>query len=318
MLFVFLLDPRTCDSKTNQNQTYFTNPGYPSPYNGTISCSISVFRVISPYRICQLRLDFVDFELNRPTDGDCIMDRFVASGQNANSVIPPICGRNTGQHMYMDIDGAQGPFTLRVLTSGPGYRRWNIRITQIECANPSRAPANCLQYYTGPSGVFQSFNYETNRQMDVPITAQTINWPREATYFNNMDYSICFRKEVGFCTQTYQVNTTFVPMEISSLAPNQNSPFDSRLYAGAGVSKCQYDFLLLDGVRYCGAHLSPMGFISQAEIIDQPVVDKSSGPFIARFVTNERFVGRGFSIGYQQNPCGARVPETQLLQVTAG
>ena len=48
--------------------------------------------------MCQLRLDFVDFELNRPTDGDCAMDRFVVAGQNANSVVPPLCGRNTGQH----------------------------------------------------------------------------------------------------------------------------------------------------------------------------------------------------------------------------
>lgn len=152
------------------------------------------------------------------------MDRLVVSGQNANSVIPPICGRNTGQHMYMDVDGAQGPFTLRVLTSGPGYRRWNIRISQIECANPSRAPSNCLQYYMGPAGIFSSFNYESSRGNDLPINSnqQLLSLvPRDATYFNNMDYSICFRKEVGFCTQTYQVNTSYVPMEISAISPSE-------------------------------------------------------------------------------------------------
>lgn len=58
------------------------------------------------------------------------------------------------------MDGAQGPFTVRITTSGSGYRRWNIKVTQIECANPSRAPANCLQHFTGPSGQISSFNYD--------------------------------------------------------------------------------------------------------------------------------------------------------------
>lgn len=42
-------------------------------------------------------------------------------------------------------------------------------------------------------------------------------------------------------------------------------------------------------------------------------LDRSSGPFIARFVSNERFVGRGFQIGFQQNPCGSRLPSPDSL-----
>lgn len=84
---------------------------------------------MTPYRICQLRLDFIDFELNAPIEGECTSDSFMVSGHNANSVVPRVCGRNRGQHMYVDIDGAQGPFTLRVLSSGPGLRRWNIQVS---------------------------------------------------------------------------------------------------------------------------------------------------------------------------------------------
>ena len=101
------------------------------------------------------RLDFVDFELNRPNLGNCENDRMVISGQNSNSVIPPICGFNAGQHrnygifhfrflfnrnflVYVDVDGAQGPFTIRIITNGLGQRRWNILISQIECFNPSK------------------------------------------------------------------------------------------------------------------------------------------------------------------------------------
>src|SRR5256885_1661355 len=124
--------------------------------------------------------------------------------------------------VYMDIDEAAGAFTLRVMTSGPGYRRWNIRVSQIECNNPLRAPQNCLQYYMGPSGSFSSFNHESTR----PLTEQP-NWNLpEQTYFNNLDYSICFRKEVGFCTQTYTVNTSFVSMEISAHNVRGRPTFD--------------------------------------------------------------------------------------------
>lgn len=213
------------------------------------------------------------------------------------------------------MDGAQGPFTLRVMTSGPGYRRWNIRISQIECGSLSRAPANCLQYYTGASGSFQSFNYESTRPLsETLLTPQTMNLPRESSYFNNMDYTICFRKEVGFCTQTYQVNTTIVPMEIteSPPLPNAQSPFDLRVYGGAGVQRCPYDYLLLDGVRYCGARLNPNAVQNYLDT-DAPVIDRGSGPFTARFVSNERHVGRGFMISFQQNPCGSRLPIEQYV-----
>lgn len=253
--------------------------------------------------------------------------------------------------MYLDIDGAQGPFTLRVMTSGPGYRRWNIRISQIECANPSRAPPNCLQYFTGPSGMFQSFNYETLRTTQEALLIQQQQtgqnqYMRDATYFNNLDYAICFRKEVGFCTQTYQVNTTLVPMEINAQAPSTfyqfsfqsilfalpnldaQPLFESKTYGGTGIQKCAMDYILLDGMRFCGARLSTMGLSTNAET-DTPVfgefvtykrllirnsnLDRSSGPFIARFVSNERFVGRGFQIGFQQNPCGSRLPSPDSL-----
>ncbi|KAI1299312.1 hypothetical protein HDE_03927 [Halotydeus destructor] len=305
--------PRTCDSRSNQNQTYFTNPAYPSPFNGTLSCSLTIHRIPSPYRMCQIRLDFVDFEINSPLEGECSTDRFVVSGQNSNSIVPPICGRNTGQHMYFDIEGAQGPFTLRVITSGPGIRRWNIQISQIECANPSRAPSNCLQYFTGPSGQFSSFNYELAQNQDAALlqNLQQANpqIPRYAMYFNSMDYTICFRKESGFCTQTYYVNTTFVPMEIDSRAigAGVGTQGDSARFGLTGFARCQYDYILLDGIRFCGARLTMLGFSGQADV-DSPVIDRGSGPFNARFVSNERHVGRGFRFNFQQNPCGARIP----------
>lgn len=126
----------------------------------------------------------------------------------------------------MDVDGAQGPFIFRVITNGPGYRRWNIQITQIECTNPSKAPSNCLQYYTGPSGAFSSFNYETSQFQDFSSTNPSSGQSQgilDATYLNGMDYAICFRKENGFCTQSYSVNSSFSPFEIVNIGPSKFS-----------------------------------------------------------------------------------------------
>jgi len=128
----------------------------------------------------------------------------------------------------MDVDGAQGPFTLRVLTNGPGNRRWNIQVTQIECNNPGRAPSNCLQYYSGPSGIFTSFNYDALRYKDFPninynqpLNPQSQHPYFDANYLNGLDYTICFRKESGFCTQTYSVNTTHTPFELINVEPSK-------------------------------------------------------------------------------------------------
>lgn len=97
-MVLILLVPRTCDASSAMNHTYFTNPAYPSPYNGSTACTLTIHRLSSPYKICQLRLDFVDFEVNRPIYGNCETDRFVISGQNSNSIVPPLCGRNSGTH----------------------------------------------------------------------------------------------------------------------------------------------------------------------------------------------------------------------------
>ncbi len=102
------------------------------------------------------RLDFMDFELVQPNRGDCDTDFFTVNGQNLNSVVPKICGFNSGQHcmlylfntinlftiliqkVYVDVDGVQGPINLNVRTNGPGNRRWNLLVSQIECNNPSK------------------------------------------------------------------------------------------------------------------------------------------------------------------------------------
>jgi len=72
----------------------------------------------------------------------------------------------------------------------------------------------------------QQLGVSEGRLPDGTIQQQQANptlFPRDAQYFNSLDYSICFRKEIGFCTQTYNVNATFTPLEISTNSPTSHS-----------------------------------------------------------------------------------------------
>lgn len=74
-------------------------------------------------------------------------------------------------------------------------------------------------------------------------------------YLNNLDYSICFRKEFGKCTQTFvaENDESFI---LLNLNPN-NSPTVGGGEAGVGIAECPTDYLRIDGDRYCGARLNP-------------------------------------------------------------
>ena len=82
------------------NGTYFRNPNAPGTYNEAKACSVTVQRF--RHDICQLRLDFLIFDLARPRDGVCDSDRFVVNGHSQNSIIPALCGYNTGQHCKLE------------------------------------------------------------------------------------------------------------------------------------------------------------------------------------------------------------------------
>lgn len=105
-----------CGQKTNRPVSYFQSPGWPEASQGRIVCTMTIDLQEG---VSQLRLDFVAFEvkidhwmpvflsdtsrsllkkLKAPTDGTCMDDQFVVTGQNVNNIIPTICGVNTGQH----------------------------------------------------------------------------------------------------------------------------------------------------------------------------------------------------------------------------
>jgi hypothetical protein len=66
--------------------------------------------------------------------------------------------------VYFNLKSKRNPVRFTVITLSNltivANRRWRIRITQLNPRDlPLAAPSHCLQYYTAPNGVVQSFNY---------------------------------------------------------------------------------------------------------------------------------------------------------------
>ncbi|KAG4081138.1 hypothetical protein HA402_011983 [Bradysia odoriphaga] len=64
-------------------------------------------------------------------------------------------------------------------------RLWEIRVAQIPFSQ--RAPSGCLQYFTSPSGIIQTFNFAENGR-----------------HLANQNYRACVRQEIGMCSISYE------------------------------------------------------------------------------------------------------------------
>ncbi|XP_068085726.1 uncharacterized protein [Anabrus simplex] len=276
---------RTCGAITNQNCTYFVNPGFPMGSTDLMACTLTVNKL---HDVTQLRLDFLDFELAQPVNGTCVEDQFIVSGQNTNSIVPVLCGFNTGQHVYMDVDATTGPYRLSVLSMGGSFpRMFRIKVTQLRPGYAKTAPKNCLQYYTGVRGTIESFNYQG-----------------QAGYLNNLNYAICIRKEDGYCSITYTnrpsngTEPTFQLLNVDE----DGEPIVPPGQAGAEAFNCPDDYIIINGIRLCGERLNDAS-VTVDFTQDAPVTDTSSGPFVVPVRTNGNTVGRGFLLDYMQNRC---------------
>lgn len=88
---------RTCHVTTREKVVYFKNPSFPGADSEERFCDLTV--ELSEPSVCQLRLDFLDFQLDPPTNGACRDDymEISASGMPPQTV-PRLCGLNRNQH----------------------------------------------------------------------------------------------------------------------------------------------------------------------------------------------------------------------------
>lgn len=150
--------------------------------------------------VCQLRVDFLDFDTGQPNgDGTCFYDNFRVTGGRTNT--PPICGKNLGQHVYVNFNG-DTPLTVTVATSsGLTYnRRWSLHLQMIGCDSLAKAPDGCLQYWQQPSQTISSFNYDTTGSGQT--NAVGVQGSRQIAGSN---YGACVRPQPGVCSITWTI-----------------------------------------------------------------------------------------------------------------
>lgn len=176
-----------CDTKVHEDNVLLINPNYPQPWNGATFCSYAIHK--KKKHICQLRIDFQLFSLAQPDgDGYCTRDSFIV--ESGRTTVPTLCGENRGLHVYVSFQN-DFPITIRIATGQflSFKRRWEILVSQIKCSSPLRAPSNCLQYYTKPTGYIKSFNYEAGENPS--LNSIGVMGSRQLA---NLNYAICFKK----------------------------------------------------------------------------------------------------------------------------
>ena len=310
------------------------NPAYPNSDTASTYCAFTV-EVRDP-NVCQVRIDFLEFNVDGPTNGLCLGDKLTvtAGGLNARS-IPILCGNNKDQHMYVNIPRSdrQRSASLLMQTNGNGAYRWRMRLTHVSCVH-NLAEIGSTVHSTQPyssSGLTIGSNAMARRSDDrsermlskfklVPMALLKVTPPAPSGclqyhsdpsgtimsfnyghYLANMDYAICIERLPTTCKVVFRA---IDPFGISTVGVQR------LMAAGVGDGDCLYDYLsipggTLDGSREtkdrrCGTVLSNF----RGDSNGQMVTTRSNGPIVLRFHTDaahDHAVKAGFKITYEQS-----------------
>merc|ERR1719230_757717 len=196
----------SCGGSTSENCTYLSQAASTTPNTDSDDlnqqCSYSICPRTST--VNRIRLDLMMFMIAPPyaptldgnaggaqdaqrAVGQCTGDTF----QAGNS--PVICGANDGQHMIVDSDGSSCVTALFTFGAGTVNRRYTIHVIQYESTNEMGGPPGCLQFFTGATGMVQTFNWQT---------ATT------SVHLASQSYDVCVRKMIGMCVICWSPETT--------------------------------------------------------------------------------------------------------------
>ncbi|XP_022188464.2 uncharacterized protein LOC111047104 [Nilaparvata lugens] len=282
----------TCGQRTNANGTYFVAGNFLDTSEHDVSaCSLTIEK--SDASVKQIRVDFIYFKVSDPINGNCGIDKFVVTGQNRNNIVPEICGVNTGQHIYLDVDMSEGPVMIAILSSKMRGvpKNFVIKVLQLRDGDALLAPNSCLQYHVSNTGTISSFNYQPNAT------------DLSNGYMNNLNYAVCIKKEYGFCSITYSnlINKIDMPFELKNL--DEDGMFTVNPgEAGVESYNCPDDYIVLNKVKLCGYRLNDAS--ENPDFRSNHLIrDTDNGPFVVSVRTNSNITGKGFSLQYKQIPC---------------
>jgi len=186
-----------CGDSVARNRTILAS----NSTSGSLNCQYKIKKPLNDSalplysRACQVRLDFDKLTLAAPdaTTSLCSADSLQVSGSPAN--FGKICGENAGQHIYLPIGASDDVATITINggSATTTSRDWKIRTTYIPCDSDMLAPAGCLQYYTGDTGVIKSFN-------NVAATATQLS------QVGGLRYAACVSSPASSCGLTLEAD----------------------------------------------------------------------------------------------------------------
>ncbi|XP_018013365.1 uncharacterized protein LOC108670406 [Hyalella azteca] len=209
--------------------------------------------------------------------------------------------------MYVDVDPNGGNPTINIDTGiTSSQRNWNIKVDQIACNSPYKAPEGCTQYYTNSSGIVESFNY-------VQPTAAQIADASASLHLNNLRYGICVASRSGYCsiswtkgdTVTTNPYTFGISGDAQGLSPTLIGTETASL---TGTANCSADYVLIPSGEYVDtAGVSVMADRFCGLGFPEQVVVSDIQPFVMYVVTDSNETGDaanfGFRLQYRQNAC---------------
>jgi len=276
-----------CGGTVTRNNTYVANAGFSTTsttgvtVTATTACTYTVNYVNTD--ICQLRLDFQALTLPVIAgDGDvanAATDTLTVNGPTTPDP-PVITGTNTGLHMYVETARSTTATTIVVNMIAGAAKRWNIRVSQIECTNTNKAPSNCVQYFTGTTGTLTSYNYLATG--GVELTGQNM--------------ALCVRQGANNCRIQYTATTaTSVGLGVANSDPAETTAcIISQLVIPRVIGATAF------GGFVCGGAFST----TDASTEDSAIVQNA--PFRINYRRNTAAgvaAAQGFSLDYAQQGC---------------
>ncbi|XP_041983599.1 uncharacterized protein LOC121736462 [Aricia agestis] len=228
-----------CDIRTNTKVAVFINPPLERENSG-LECSYNV--EINNNNVCQMRIDFENFNLAPPTTVDpvenvtqrpgytCRNDIFQVTNLQAYSdTLPSLCGDNSGQHMYVRVNASTNSRSIRInfkiadRNSQPNLPQatWKIKVTQLECFNTlGKYRDGILDALTSalPSTPLSSTADRDEYLIAPPGCLQyypdrsgyfeSFNYNRGVgPYIANLVYATCFRRTSDVCGMKFTAST---------------------------------------------------------------------------------------------------------------
>jgi len=289
--FTMISDPATA---ITNNMTYIQNDGFPTGVGatGTVAAVNRAYSIQGGTDISQIRLDFETAVLTAPAaDGSCTDAITVTSPSTTQMGFEALCGVLSGQHIYVENDGAAVNAVVNINTAATalaGGRSWKILVRMLEKGSPSLAPEGCLQYFTGTSGRVTSFNHVVGNAAGMML--------------QNLAYTSCIRSESGKnCIRYRQSRDTTAP-DAFHLDTTANAATASRSDA-----QCGRRYLIIQGVsgaggdRFCGTLLNSV----DAQTNAGPVISTMK-PFQIGVVSNganDPLAGTQFDLVWNQESC---------------